>query len=268
MITLIAQKVDIYEGDGKHPHARTGELGFFHLKHAGAQGVLLGHSEVGESPKIVNKKLKAAHAAGLTRHIVLLGESWEDLGKPWSELSEEQKSQAKAVVKEKLIAMFAEINEQIVADIVLAYEPGWGVRGSGKSDVPPPSPEQIQAMAMMMRAALQERYSETVAQSMRILYGGSMSPERATEIMPLPDIDGFILGSAGTTVANVNAIGQSTIEGRKQRRPVLALNWKAYELGESYEQFIEAVKLFEEMCDIYIAPPATELRTLASSIKQ
>lgn len=263
MIIPIAQTFDIYPEDGKHQFARTGALSIIHLKKAGAQGVLLGHSEVHENPEEVNKKLNTAWEGELRYEIVLLGEQWEDLGKPWSELHEEQKNHAKTVVKEKLIRILDGIDEHIVSDAVISYEPGWGVRGSGKSDVPPPQAEQIQAMAAMMRTCIQEKYSAELAQRIRIIYGGSMSPERAQELMLLADIDGFILGSAGTTTAWVKEITHAIHNNKKQRTSVLALNWKAYNLGESYEKFLEVIKPFEQEIDFYVAPPATDLAKLA-----
>ncbi|MBI3335291.1 MAG: triose-phosphate isomerase [Candidatus Portnoybacteria bacterium] len=267
MISVIAQKVDIYAGDGKHPFARTGDLSFYHLTKAGATGILVGHSEVGEGAEAVNKKLKAAHGAGLQNNIVLLGEEWNDMGKPWGELNDEEKKRVGEVVKKKFLTMIEGISGDIISHTVFSYEPGWGVRGSGKSDVPPPQVEQIEVMARMLRGTIKEKYNETVSNSARITYGGSMSPERANELMPLEDIDGFILGSAGTKTEWVKKIARAVKQYKKDRTPVLALNWKAYELEESYEKFLEVLKPFEKEVDIYLAPAATELSILNSKIK-
>ena len=267
----IAQKVDIYPEDGKHPFARTGELSFYHLKNAGAKGILIGHSEAGESVEVVNKKLKAAHNAGLEGNIVLLGEEWDDMGKPWKELHDEEKKQVGEVVKKKFLAMIEGISEDIISHTVFSYEPGWGVKGSGKSDVPPPQVEQIEAMAKMLRDTIKEKYNETLSNSVRITYGGSMSPERAGEIMPLTDIDGFILGSVGTKTEWVQKIALEVkksyeVRLRKIRKPVLVLNWKAYELEKPYEKFLEVLKPFSEEMDIYLAPAATDLKLLGSLV--
>ena len=70
-IYLMAQNVTIYDGDGKNQFARTGEIGFYHLKKAGATGVILGHSEVTDKPEIVNLKWKAAIKNGLFDNLVL-----------------------------------------------------------------------------------------------------------------------------------------------------------------------------------------------------
>lgn len=276
MISVIAQKVDIYPGDGKHPFARTGDVSFYHLKKAGARGVLIGHSEVGESAQVVNKKLKAAHEAGLQRNIVLLGEEWDDMGKQWGELNDEEKKRVTLVVKKKFLTLIEGVSNETISHTVFSYEPGWGVRGSGKSDVPPPQVEQIEAMAKMLRDTIKEIYNEKVGSGIRITYGGSMSPERADEIMPLQDIDGFILGSAGTKTEWVKQIGEKVKKSyeeksyevglRKIRKPVLALNWKAYELEKPYEKFLEVLLPYMKEVDIYLAPPTTDLRLAAGLV--
>ncbi len=268
MITLIAQKVNIYPGDGKHAYARTGELSFMHLKKVGAKGVLIGHSEAGESMEEVNKKLQAAFEAGLKRNIVLLGEEWKDLEKPWHELSEANRKHAKNIVEEKCLKAFETIGEGILMETVVSYEPGWGVKGSGKSNVPPPQPEQIEAMAKTIRSVFIEKYGQEIGGAVRIIYGGSMSPDRAGEIMPLENVDGFILGSAGTKTEWVKQIGEAIIKNKKEQTPVLALNWKAYNLEEDYDAFLKVVKPLEREIDVYVAPPATELFMLNEILKQ
>jgi len=256
---LIAQTVNIYPGDGKDPYARTGQLSFYHLKQAGASGVLLGHSELDETPSQVNQKLKAAAVMKMPDNIVLLGEQWEDLQKPWQELDEQGQQKVISVVKKELNEIIQDITPAIVSQVVFSYEPGWGVRGSGKADVVPPQPVQIQTMAKAMRETLKEKYGEDIAQNLRIIYGGSMSPERAGEIAPLDDVDGFILGSAGKTTDWAKKIAQALTEEKKPRKPVLALNWKAYELQEPYQAFIDILRQYEPDLDIYLAPSATDL---------
>lgn len=265
-IKLIAQKVDIYPSDGRHPFARTGQLAFHHLKAAGATGVLICHSEHEEPFDIIPKKLKAAVQSGLEDNIVLFGEKWEDIGKPWSLLNENEKLRIAEILKDRLREILKEIDEKTALKTIFSYEPGWAVRGSGKSDAEPPGPEQIGPMAGAMRKALEEAYSGNTAQKIRIIYGGSMSPERARDIMPLEDIDGFILGSAGTKVEWVrlisDAIAQASEGKNTDRRPVLALNWKAYQLAESYGEFLNVVRSYSDKIDFYLVPPATDLYRL------
>ncbi len=271
-IKLIAQKVDIYPSDGKHQFARTGQLAFHHLKAAGATGVLICHSEHEEPYNIIPKKLNAAVQSGLEDNIVLFGEKWEEIGKPWSLLNDNEKLKLAEFLKNRLREILKEIDERTALKTVFSYEPGWAVRGSGKADAQPPGPEQIGPMAEAMRKALEEAYSENTARKIRIVYGGSMSPERARDIMPLKDIDGFILGSAGTKVEWVKLISDAIAQASKNRntgrKPVLALNWKAYQLAESYGEFLNVVRSYSDKIDFYLVPPATDLYRLYSLLQK
>lgn len=104
-----------------------------------------------------------------------------------------------------------------------------------------------------------------MSKDIRIIYGGSSSSERTEEIMPSKNVDGLILGSAGTTTDWVQKIGEG-IQGAMQnknstRKGVLVLNWKAYELEESYLDFLKVINNFDgDLIEIYLAPIATELR--------
>lgn len=150
-IFLIAQNVNIYSGDGKHQFARTGEIGFYHLKKAGATGVILGHSEVKDEPEVVNKKWKSAIEYNLFDNVVLVGEDWEDLEKGWDKSSEAEIKEMKDKFKSKFLAILSGIDKKIIKKTVFGYEPSWGTRGSGKEDVLPPQPSQIESMCSFMR---------------------------------------------------------------------------------------------------------------------
>jgi triosephosphate isomerase len=258
---LIAQNVNIYSGDEKNQFARTGELGFYHLKKTGITGVILGHSEVKDSPEVINKKWKSAIEYGLFDNIVLIGEDWEDLEKGWDKSSEQEIKKMKDKLNNKLQIILDGVNEEVIEKTVFGYEPSWGTRGSGKGDVLPPQPIQIENMCSFIRGIIKEKYNKDV----RIIYGGSSSPERTEEIMPSNNVDGLILGSAGKTVDWVSKIGEGIIKNIKNkqspRKGVLALNWKAYELEESYSDFLKAIDSFDrEFIDIYLSPVATELK--------
>jgi len=258
---LIAQNVNIYSGDGKNQFARTGEVGFYHLKKAGVTGVILGHSEVKDSLEVVNKKWKTALEYGLFDNIVLLGEDWEDLEKGWDKSSEQEIKGMKDKFKNKFQIMLDGIDKEVIKKTVFGYEPSWGTRGSGKGDVLPPQPPQIENMCSFMRGIIKEKYNEDI----RIIYGGSSSPERTEEIMPSENVDGLILGSAGKTVDWVQKIGEGiekAMENKKSpRKGVLALNWKAYELEESYSDFLKVIYGFNgNLIEVYLSPITTELR--------
>jgi len=257
---LIAQNVNIYPGDGKNQFARTGELGFYHLKKAGATGVILGHSEVKDAPEIVNKKWKSALENGMFNNIVLIGEDWEDLEKGWDRSGEQEINAMKEKLAEKLEIILEDIDPEIIEKTVFGYEPSWGTRGSGKEDVLPPQPNQIESMSSFIREFVKGKYNK----DLKIIYGGSSSPERTEEIMPSENVDGLILGSACKTVDWVSKIGEGIVKNMKMknnsRKGALALNWKAYELDEPYQDFLKAIDgLDYDFIEVYISPVATDL---------
>lgn len=259
----MAQDLSIYSGDEKNQFARTGELGLYHIKKAGATGVILGHSEVKDEPGVINKKWKSAIEYKVFDNIVLVGEDWEDLEKGWDKSSEQEINQMKDKFNNKFRAILEGIDKEIIEKTVFGYEPSWGTRGSGKEDVLPPQPPQIENMCSFMRKIIRDKYNKDV----RIIYGGSSSPERTEEIMPSKNVDGLILGSAGKTVDWVKKIGegiQRAMENKKPpRKGVLAVNWKAYELEESYPAFLKAINSFDNnLMEVYLAPVSTELREL------
>ncbi len=257
-IVILAQNLDIFEGDGKHPLARTGSIGCPQLLGAGATGVILGHSEVGDGAATVNLKLKTVLKNGLSG-IILVGEHWEELGEVWNDASLIQKETAKAAVRRRLVEILDSIQTADIEKIVLGYEPSWGTRGSGKEDVEPPQPAQIGEFCALMRQTISEKYGIEQAGKMRVIYGGSMTIQRAEQIMQLGDIDGLILGSAGTTTGWVVKIADAVERGAKDgRRPVLVLNWKAYALKEPYESFFSV--LAKKAIDAYVAPNFVDLR--------
>ena len=255
---LIAQNVNIYPGDGKSQFARTGEIGFYHLKRAGATGIILGHSEVKDSPETINSKWKSALECGLLNNIVLVGEDWEDLEKGWDSSNQEERERMKEKIKSKLEIILKDIDRETIKKTVFGYEPSWGTRGSGKSDVLPPQQNQIENMCRFIREIVKD-------DNVRIIYGGSSSPERTEEIMPSENVDGLILGSAGKTVDWTKRIGegiQKAIKAKNSKRKgVLVLNWKAYELEEPYSDFLKVINdLNGELIDVYLSPIATELK--------
>jgi triosephosphate isomerase len=122
-------------------------------------------------------------------------------------------------------------------------------------------------MCQFTRDLIGENYSKEIAKNIRIIYGGSSSPERTEEIMPSENVDGLILGSAGKTVDWVQKIGegiQMAVKNKKSlRKGVLALNWKAYELEEPYSDFLKVINDFDNnLIEVYLSPIATELKEL------
>ncbi len=177
---------------GAEAGAHTGDISAAMLADAGCRYVIVGHSERradhGESDQQVRVKAEAAHGAGLTA-IVCLGEStaMRDAG------------QALDVVERQL-----EHSLPAAADgdnTVIAYEPIWAI-GTGRT----PSVEQIAEVHGHLRRLLEERRP---GQGMRLLYGGSVKPSNARDILAVTDVDGALVGGASLAVDDFWAICQS-----------------------------------------------------------
>jgi triosephosphate isomerase len=169
--------------ESKHG-AQTGEVAADMLKDIGCTHVIIGHSErrqfYGETDESVNKKTKAALVAGLTA-IVCVGEI----------LSEREAGNAQTVVKKQLSGGLDGLTVSDMERIIIAYEPVWAI-GTGVTA----TPEQAQEMHGFIRQTLAEMHTEATAQSVRILYGGSVKPENIKDLMNQTDIDGALVGGA------------------------------------------------------------------------
>ncbi len=163
--------------------ARTGDISAAMAADAGAKFVILGHSERrighGEDNAAIAAKLDAAMAAGL-RVILCCGESLEvrDTGR------------AEIFVLEQLRAAFGHV-EDAAERLTVAYEPIWAI-GTGRTA----QTADIAAMHGAIRRLLAESFGEETAAQVRVLYGGSVKPDNAREILALPDVDGALVGGA------------------------------------------------------------------------
>ncbi|TWT96152.1 Triosephosphate isomerase [Botrimarina colliarenosi] len=164
--------------------AFTGETSATMLGDVGAEYVILGHSErrtlFGETDLDVCKKTHKALAAGLAP-IVCVGEL----------LEEREAGKTAEVIKSQFEASLADISETQITSIVIAYEPVWAI-GTGKVA----SPEQAEEVHADLRRLLTERYTAEIAESIRLLYGGSMKPGNAAELLAKPNVDGGLIGGA------------------------------------------------------------------------
>ncbi len=164
--------------------AHTGEISADMLKDVGCSFVLIGHSErrqfYGETNESVNKKTKAALQVGLTA-IVCVGEM----------LVERESGNAETVVKTQLIGALDGLTVSDVERIIIAYEPVWAI-GTGQTA----TPGQAQEMHGFIRQTFAEIQGKETAESMRILYGGSVKPENIKDLMKETDIDGALVGGA------------------------------------------------------------------------
>ena len=164
--------------------AFTGEISTAMVKDIGCSHVILGHSErrnvIGESDELINKKIQAVLAAGLTP-VLCVGEL----------LEQREAGKTMEVVKSQIEGSLAGLSADQVNKTVIAYEPVWAI-GTGKTA----SPEQAQEVHADLRKLLAERYTEATANEVRILYGGSVKPDNAADLLSQEDIDGALVGGA------------------------------------------------------------------------
>lgn len=174
--------------------AFTGEISTAMLKDLGCRFVILGHSErrlvLGETDREICRKLQAVLAAGLVP-IVCVGETLEqrENGRTWD------------VIQTQLDASLAGLTPQQVPQIVLAYEPVWAI-GTGKNA----TPAQAQEVHADLRKWLGSGYNRGLAESVQILYGGSVKPDNARELLAQADIDGALVGGASLQASSFAAI--------------------------------------------------------------
>jgi triosephosphate isomerase len=172
--------------------AFTGEISAPMLVELDVEAVVLGHSErrqfFGETDEALAKKVPAALAADL-EPILCVGESEEarDAG------------QTEEVLERQLQADLAEVSDEDVAKVVIAYEPIWAI-GTGKVA----TAEQAQEACAFIRDVLRARGA--AADDVRILYGGSVKPGNAAELLALPDVDGALVGGAALVAEDFAAI--------------------------------------------------------------
>jgi triosephosphate isomerase len=173
--------------------AYTGEMSAAMLFDFGCKYVLAGHSERrayhGESNELVAQKALRAVQTGLIP-IVCVGET----------LTEREAGQTDAVVGQQIDAVLASIEVADLAKIVIAYEPVWAI-GTGKTA----TPQMAQDVHAVLRKKIAAK-SAAVAAAMQILYGGSMKPDNAKELLAMPDIDGGLIGGASLKAADFLAI--------------------------------------------------------------
>jgi triosephosphate isomerase len=201
--TLLAGFVEIVKGSalklgGQDCHAKpsgahTGDVSAEMLKEAGAKAVIVGHSERrqdhGETDAQVQAKALAVRRAGL-QAIICIGET----------LAERDAGKTLDVVKRQLQGSVPE--GAVSANTVIAYEPVWAI-GTGRT----PTTDEIQAVHAAIRAQLAGRFGQAGA-AIRLLYGGSVKPDNAAAILPLPDVDGALVGGASLKAADFLAIAK------------------------------------------------------------
>jgi len=174
--------------------ALTGEISPEMLEEIGVTHVILGHSErrgvFGETSETVNQKLRHV-LSGTLVPIVCVGEV----------LSERESGRTEEVVREQVRRSLKDVPAEQAARVVAAYEPVWAI-GTGKTA----SPEMAAEVHGLIRDEITAILGGLVADGMRILYGGSVKPDNAAELMADRDIDGVLVGGASLDAAGFAAI--------------------------------------------------------------
>lgn len=178
-IEVIAQDASAHD-KGAH----TGEVSIDMLQSVGIKTVILGHSERRsnhhEDNEVLAEKVRTAVGKGM-RVIFCVGEQLED---------RKADNQQQVVGEQVKVGLF-HLSEKEMEQIVIAYEPVWAI-GTGETA----SPEQAQEMHEFIRGQVEQHYSDTAADKLQILYGGSVKPNNALEIFSQADVDGGLIGGA------------------------------------------------------------------------
>jgi triosephosphate isomerase (TIM) len=164
--------------------AYTGEVSARMARDAGARYAIIGHSErrqyFGETDESVNRKIRAAMESGLLP-IMCVGER----------LEERDANRAEEVVGAQITGGLRNLTASDASRIITAYEPVWAI-GTGRTA----TPEMAEQMHAFIRSRVREMFGDTVAEGMRILYGGSVKPDNIASLMDQADIDGALVGGA------------------------------------------------------------------------
>jgi triosephosphate isomerase len=166
------------------PGAFTGEVSALMIKDAGARWAIVGHSErrqfYSETDQSINKKIRAALEAGLLP-IFCVGER----------LEERDAGREQEVVGNQIAGGLQNLTVSEASRIIIAYEPVWAI-GTGRTA----TPQVAEQMHAFIRSRVREMFGDTVAEGMRILYGGSVKPDNIATLMGELDIDGALVGGA------------------------------------------------------------------------
>lgn len=183
--------------------AYTGEVSVGMLKDVGCRYVILGHSErraiFGETDRMVNEKLHAVLAAGLTP-IVCVGET----------LEQREAGQTEQVVRSQCVGSLAGLSHDQMLKTVLAYEPVWAI-GTGKTA----TPGQAEEVHQDIRNLLESQFSKETSQRVIILYGGSVKADNAHELLSQTNIDGALVGGASLKLDSFEGIVKAATSVKK-----------------------------------------------------
>lgn len=185
-ILLGSQDVSRFSGTG----SQTGEMSADMLADSGVQVAIIGHSErraMGETEATINKKIKNALAADL-EVIFCVGESRRD-----------EEGDFLRFLQAQIVDVFRAVPQPFYDQITIAYEPLWAIGGEADHAV---TPHDLHQTTLFIRKVLRNHFSAELADSINILYGGSVKKDNAQELFVGTDVDGFLVGGASLEAAH------------------------------------------------------------------
>jgi len=191
--------------------------------------------------------------------VILIGESWD-------EFENNKPEEVSLLMKEKCEIIFNGIPNDFIKKIIVGYEPKWGSRGSGRDDMPPPQPGLISACISEMRNFLNQKYGNDT--QCFFIYGGRSTPERTKQILADKNIDGLILGSACNTIKKTLDVAHTMNEVSTARKKVLVCNFKAYELSDPYEGYVDELSKLSEEFIVLLSPPYTDIQIVRNILEE
>ena len=185
--------------------ALTGAVSGYLLRQAGAEFVIVGHSErrkyFGETDAIVREKMEAALKAGLSP-ILCVGESAE----------ERHREETLLVIHRQVHQALGSLKPDQWGAVTIAYEPVWAI-GSGLV----PTPSEVERVVTAIRSDWADLQGSEVQDTLRILYGGSVNDGNLLDFLDLPDVDGALIGGAALDPKNLAKMARSVLDGIRQR---------------------------------------------------
>lgn len=198
-LVLAAQNISSFE-DGSH----TGEIPVSAFKDAGVTYVIVGHSEcreLGDTNAIVITKTKLAIAEKL-KIILCVGERQRDAGVQYLKSIEDQ-----------ILSVFSSVDKKDHGNIVVAYEPIWAVNNKDNLSL---DAYGLHSMVVYMKRLLLEKFGEATSKSVRIIYGGSVTPENAQDILWNGEVQGLLIGRASWQPQSLCDISKSVLINPKR----------------------------------------------------
>ncbi len=178
----------------------TGELSPKLLNQTGVEYALVGHSErrqmYNENDESVNKKVHCALANDITP-IICVGET----------LEEREANKLETVLVKQIKAAYKNVDALDVSKTVIAYEPVWAI-GTGKTA----TPQMAEEACLFVRDIIKKLYRASIAEDIRVLYGGSVNPNNVSELMEKPNIDGSLVGGASLDADSFIALAKACVK--------------------------------------------------------